>query len=605
MIRCAVSLALLAPLALAQTTAITGALVIDGTGAPPRAATVVIRGDRIESVGGEVPAGARVVQAEGLTLIPGLFDLHTHLPYSAAADAPNDWGKNLKAYLLCGVTSVVDFGTYPETFEPMRRLIRDGVVAGPRIHLAARMTTPGGHGAEGGRGDFFSLEVITPREARAAVRRVLPYKPDAIKVFTDGWRYGAAPDMTSMEEGTLAVIVEEAHKAGVEVLTHTVTLAKAKIAARAGVDVIAHGVGDDAADEELIALMKSRRTTYAPTMAVYEPADRRPRPPLLATLLDPVARRVLDRPRPPRPSDDDPRARRWRFLLGNVAALRRGGVSFGAGTDAGVTGAFHGWSTLRELQLLVEGGLTPLEAITAATSAAARAIRVDADRGTIAAGKLADLALVAGKPHENIADIVNVRRVFLGGRELDRDALAAAIATAELTPIPPRTVAALVDDMEGERTKLDTLRVNSTDSGHDKSRMTFGRTLRGPGNHALSIQAYMSEKARPFATMHLPLTRGAVEPADLTPYRGVTFEARGEGEYTLRLAGRSSRDAHGAPFRAGAAWRAVRVPFASLKPEPPAPEKAFDPRAVTALSFVLARPARSFVWLEIDNVRFY
>src|SRR4029078_2756754 len=96
--------------------------------------------------------------------------------------------------------SVVDFGTCPETVEPVRRLIRTGVVAAPRISLAVRITTPGGHGAEGGRGELFSLEVSTAREARAAVRRALSYQPDVIKAFTDGWRYGAAPDLSSMNE---------------------------------------------------------------------------------------------------------------------------------------------------------------------------------------------------------------------------------------------------------------------------------------------------------------------------------------------------------------------------------------------------------------------
>ncbi|HEY8458760.1 MAG TPA: amidohydrolase, partial [Blastocatellia bacterium] len=180
--------------------AIIGATVIDGTGAEPSKRTVVIRGERIEAVGPNVepPDGARRIAAEGMTLLPGLFDLHTHLPYSSTSGIANDWPKNLKAYLYCGVTSVVDFGAYGEMFEPMRRLIRTGTVAAPRISLAARITTPGGHGSEGGRGEFFSLEVSTAREARAAVRRALAYQPDAIKVFTDGWRYGAAPDMTSM-----------------------------------------------------------------------------------------------------------------------------------------------------------------------------------------------------------------------------------------------------------------------------------------------------------------------------------------------------------------------------------------------------------------------
>ena len=237
--------------------AIVGATVVDGTGTQPQRNTVVIRGDRIETVAPkvEIPTGAKIINAEGLTLMPGIFDLHTHLPYSSISGATSDWGKNLKAYLYCGVTSVVDFGTYPETFEPMRRLIRNGVIEAPRISLAARISTPGGNGAEGGRGDFFSIEVTTPREAQAAIRRVLPYQPDVIKAFTDGWRYGAAPDLTSMNEETLTALVAEAHKNGLEVLTHTVSLDKAKIAARSGVDVIDHGTGDKDVDEELIQLM--------------------------------------------------------------------------------------------------------------------------------------------------------------------------------------------------------------------------------------------------------------------------------------------------------------------------------------------------------------
>jgi imidazolonepropionase-like amidohydrolase len=256
--------------------AIVGATVIDGAGSEPAIATVLIRGERIIAVGPrvEVPSDARVIRGEGQTLIPGLFDLHTHLPYATAAGVIGDWPKNLKSYLYCGVTSVVDFGTYPETFEPMRRLIKSGTIDGPRLSLAARMTTPGGHGAEGGRGDFFSLEISTPREARAAVRRVLPYQPDVIKVFTDGWRYGVAPEMTSMDEETLTALVNDAHRHDLEVLTHTVTLEKAKIAARAGVDVIAHGIGNAPADDEIIQLMKAKGTTYAPTLAVYEPRGR-------------------------------------------------------------------------------------------------------------------------------------------------------------------------------------------------------------------------------------------------------------------------------------------------------------------------------------------
>src|SRR5262245_7542166 len=438
--------------------AVIGATVIDGTGAEPSKQTVVIRGDRIDAAGANVepPAGARRIDAEGMTLMPGLFDLHTHLPYSSVSGAAGDWTKNLKAYLYCGVTSVVDFGAYAEMFEPMRRLIRTGVVAAPRISLAVRITTPGGHGAEGGRGEFFSLEVSTAREARAAVRRALPYQPDVIKAFTDGWRYGAAPDMSSMNEETLTALVDDAHKNGLEVLTHTVTLERAKIAARAGVDVIAHGVGDRAVDEELFRLMKAKGTTYAPTLAVYEPRGRDILTPLLGAVLAPEARLAFVPPPKPqmRPADgsaengDPPRVRRWTILQNNTAALRKAGITFGVGTDSGVTGTHHGWATLRELQLLVAGGLTPIEAITAATGAAARAIKVDGDRGTIAPGKIADLVLVEGEPHKDIRDIEKVKRVFLGGREIDRGKLAREIAEPGLTPLPAVRARELLDDFE-------------------------------------------------------------------------------------------------------------------------------------------------------------
>lgn len=655
--------------------AFVGATVVDGTGREPYAGTVVVRGGRVEAAGPSVaaPAGARVIRADGQTLLPGLFDLHTHVPYATAPGVSGDWGKNLKAYLYSGVTTVVDFGTYPETFEPVRRLIASGAFEAPRVHFAARMTTPGGHGAEGGRGDFFTLEVLTPREARAAVRRLMPYRPDVIKVFTDGWRYNTAPDMTSMNEETLAAICDEAHRHGVEVMTHTVTLARAKVAARAGVDTLAHGVGDAQADEELARIMREKGTTYVSTLAVYEPRGRNLLSPLLSAVLEPL---VLAQIRPPltaEPPDDNERAlvqqqpaappagerpdsrpravesarrRRWQILLHNVSALKSAGVRIGAGTDAGVTGTHHGWASLRELELLVQGGLTPLQAVRAATLDSARALHVESERGSIEPGKLADLVLVAGEPHRRITDLARVSRVFLGGREVDRERLARDIASPAQTALAPVKLSELIDDFEGPprsggpfgvgavlrpdvgagggvrdpaapshataadtlRSDLGTLWVNATDGGHDHSQVLHGLTARGGRDHALTIMARMSSAERPFVRVQVPLTRGAVEPADARPWRGVRFDARGDGgAYRLVVPTYTVRDSayFQTDFAAAPSWKTVRIDFASLKqPETKTPA-AWTGADLLMLSFEIARPPGQFGWLEIDNVRFY
>jgi imidazolonepropionase-like amidohydrolase len=596
-----------------QVVAIRGARVIDGTGAPAQAATVIIRGSRIEAVGADVaiPPGARTVEAAGQTLIPGLFDLHTHLAASAVTGVGADWGKNLKAYLACGVTFVDDFSAYGEMFAPMRGLWAAGTVQGPRVNLAARISTPAGHGTEGGWGDFMTLETSTAEQAHAAMRTLLPNKPDVIKVFTDGWRYGAAPNLTSMNLETLAAIVADAHAAGIKVLTHTVTLEGAKIAARAGVDVLAHGIGDAAVDQELIDILKAKRTTYVPTLAVYENHQPSRVTPRALAVLDADSREAIARAvRAAARGDEETsaRTRRWRYLLDNVRRLHDAGIPIGVGTDAGMDGTYHGFATLRELELLVEAGLTPLDALTAGASVSARALGLDGERGTIAAGKLADLVLVDGRPDERIDDIEKTARVFLGGAELDPHALEAAIQSKEPASLPVHAIPRAIDNMERTdgRTLLNTLRVNSTDVGTDHSRLMFLPVVRSGRNHSLMVEARMAAKEHPYVRLEIPLTPGAVELADVSRYHGVIFEARGEGVFRLLVNSYGARagDPLASAFPAATGWRKIRIPFTSLRRRAggAAPESLRDWRA---LVFEIAGPAGSGAWLEIDNVGFY
>jgi imidazolonepropionase-like amidohydrolase len=587
---------------------IRGARVVDGTGAPARLLTVVIRGTKIAAVAPDaaVPAGARVIDAAGQTLMPGLFDLHTHLSASAATGLAGDWGKSLKAYLACGVTTVNDYATYGEMFAPMRQLLSSGAVAGPHVNMAVRMSTPGGHGTEAGWGDFMTLTAATPEQAHAQTKIALAYKPDVIKVFTDGWRYGMAPNLSSMNLETLSAIVQDAHAAGVKVFTHTVTLAGAKIASSAGVDVLAHGIGDADVDAELIAIMKAKGTVYVPTLAVYEfksgaaPAER------VAALLEPAVRETL--PSGLTAPEEPPERRiRWQHLTSSVKRLHDAGIPVALGTDAGMPGTFHGYSTLRELELLVESGLTPLEAIAAGTGVSARALAVDGQRGTIAPGMVADLVLVEGRPDERIADVVKTRRVFLGGSELAPAELEKAIQSTEMTALPEHHVSGMIDDMErGERTALGTLRVDGTDSGVDHSAMLMLPVVRDGGGHALLVAAQMAGKDRPYVRVEFPVTQGAISPADVSGSVGVSFDVRGEAAGRLLVQAYHVRgaDAYAAPFTPGAEWQTVKIPFASLKRRA-ADAGSWDAKDARALLFELGGTAGSSVWLELDNVRFY
>jgi imidazolonepropionase-like amidohydrolase len=595
--------------------AIRNARVVDGTGAPAVVETVVIQGNRIVAVGptAAIPPGSRTINAQGKTLIPGVFDLHTHLRTSGAG-LTADWGKTLAAYLACGVTSVNDYNEFGEMFEPMRRLVGSGAVAGPRLHLAIRMSPPGGHGAESGFGDMFTLEASTPAQAHFLMKGALQYQPDLIKIFTDGWRYGTSPSLPSMNEETIAAIVQDAHRAGVKVVTHTLTLENARLTVRAGVDSLVHGIQDKDVDEDFIRLIKKTGAGYVSTLAVYEPRDRSRIPeearrviePAILNLNAPAASRATAESAAS-PAAAESREARWKHLLHNDRALFDAGVTLGNGTDAGMF-VGHGWATLHELELKTQAGFTPLEAITIATSNSARILGVDRDLGSIQPGKLADLVLIDGKPDQDIRDIYKTAEVFKDGKEYRPEILEKEIGSEGMSPLPSHPVGALVDDFEREdgRTELGTLRTPGTDAGSDHSKILFVRMPRGANDHSLMVQVSMGPKENNFALLHIPLTPGGIELADIGKYKGVSFDVRGEGRYRLKLvtaAVRSGEDFN-APFEAGREWKTQRIDFDSLTRTGGAPLK-WQGRDVRELTFEISGPAGASRWLDLDNIRFY
>jgi len=565
--------------------AIVGANVFDGTGAAPKVETVLIHDGRIAEVGPslKVPSGFTRIDAAGEALVPGFFDLHTHwTPGGEPATTPAIANADVSA----GVTTVNDFNPAPESYEARRRWISK--LVSPHVNLCGRLSTPGGHGADWA--DTATTKwVNTPEAARVGVDAIVPYKPDCLgEVMTDGWRYGQSPNFTSMNEDTITALVDEAHKYHLPVLTHTLRVELGAEAGRAKVDVIAHAIQDQDLDDAAIQAIKQGGSFLAPTLAVYEPNK-------------PGSRQVND------PSD--PRyvqtMRKWNFALHNTKRLFDAGVPIAVGTDAGMPATLHGKATLREMELLVQAGLSPSAALIAGTANSARAMGELADRGTIEKGKRADLVLLKGKPWQNIHDVENTDRVFIDGALVFGPG---APPLNAVVPPPSVEIGALVDDFERAdgRSNLDTLVTTDPDGGLDRSVEIADIVSRSDGGHALSMIGKMSIKKSPQVGVILPLTKGSIQPADLRHYHGIKFDIRGDGDYELdlnTLAGPWNTNVTG-----GDRWQTIQIPFTQLKHAKGRAQFSADNWTgdnVTEVEVKALRKAGEKAWLEIDNVTFY
>ncbi|MDP3908241.1 amidohydrolase family protein [Novosphingobium sp.] len=575
------------PALLAQTNdrpvAITDATIFDATGREPFRGTVVIRSGRIEAVGPNVriPKGAVVIRAEGKALLPGFADVHTHWsPSGSPAALP----QIASAYVASGVTTVNDFHQQPEAFEPLRAWLR-GIVA-PHVNFVARISTPGGHGADWADTNTTKW-VATAESARRAVQALQPYRPDHIKVFTDGWRYGTLPEETSMNAETLGALTAEARKYGQRVLTHTVTVERGRIAANASVDIIAHSIQDALLDEATVAAIKAAGTFYAPTLAIYQlkPDDLDP-----GRKDDPVTRQ---------------RIRKWGFAQANLRTLFAAGVPIALGTDAGIGGARHGYSSLQEMELMVEAGLSPRAALLAGTANSALALGMADDRGTIERGKRADLLLIDGKPWETIADVHKIDRVLIDGRVAFGGGVKLPGGNFE-TALPAALAPQLIDDFERAdgRSALDTLRLADMDGGVERSAVVANRVPGAGGGAALAFAVQMSPKDKPEGGVLVPLSRGSVRPADARRFAGIRLNLRGAGQYAVvinTLAGKWT-----APVDATGTWSEVRVPFSAF-----APVRNRDGAAawrgdnLLEVGVVARREAGASAWAEVDNLGFY
>ncbi len=396
-----------------MTTAVRCGTLIDGTGSEPvRGATLVFEGDTIIAIdrGGEAPRDAEVIDAQHLTVMPGMIDCHVHFasqsswsiqerlltPYSLLiAHALN----NARITLEAGFTSVRDAAGAPRG---VKQAIDQGLFPGPRMRIAvSALSQTGGHGDStmpNGANIRPSIEmpmtVVDGIEGvRRATREVLRAGADQIKVHTSGGVMSPndEPGATGFSPDEIAALVYEARAAGKTVMAHAQATQGIKNAVLGGIDSIEHGIY---LDEETIEAMKQRGTYFVPTLVaplwVLRRAEKDPAsvPPYAVR----KAREVLD-------------DHRNSFRL----AVERG-VRIAMGTDTGV--GPHG-TNAEELLRMVEGGMTPMQAIVATTKTAAECTRIAHLTGTLEVGKRADLLAVDGDPLADVAILQDKERLSL------------------------------------------------------------------------------------------------------------------------------------------------------------------------------------------------
>lgn len=414
-----------------------GGTVFDGEHAGP--GTVVIAGDRVkEVVLGDPPRiTGEIVDVTGKTVLPGLIDLHVHLFAGAGPmhgpEGPDHAAEHLKATLRAGVTSFLDLGSPSRQIFAYRSRLAAGALLGPRLFaVGPLLTRTGGHpcyaGSPPGDGCLF---IDGPSDVARAFALLVPAKPDLVKIVIEG---GAVKPLPRLTEPSVAALQEAVLATGLRIIAHVSAAADMEDALAAGVTRFAHVPIEDRITPALAAALAARGAVVVPTLAVSDafarvahhtltelddpalgddvPAD------VIAELRDPAQLTYMTSP------DYQARTTTWRAnALANLRTLQSAGVTLAAGTDAGNAGTFHGLAMARELGLYVEAGLTPRQALVAATRAAADVLRRP-DLGRLAPGATADVLVVDGDALADIGAVGHVSRVYKAGVLVDRAALA-------------------------------------------------------------------------------------------------------------------------------------------------------------------------------------
>lgn len=392
-----------------------GRVITDADKPAQGPSTILVTDDRITSITpgrGEAPAGAEVIDLGDKTLLPGLIDLHVHLTGDPGGDFrgeavdPDEWGvvvgvKNAGITLRAGFTTVREAGSAQYTAFSLRRGTTAGFIEGPRIIAAGpALSIVGGHGdVTGFREDVHDVldqgyTCTGAVECAEKVRKASRAGADIIKITATG---GVLSQQGRGLEGhfstaELQSIADTAHSLGLKVMAHAHGARGIESAAAAGIDTIDHGTF---ADDAALKVMKAKGTYLVPTLMAFEGIRER----LGKGVYTPTVEQKV------------------RMTLGDVgkavARAKALGVPVAFGTDAGV---FEHGRNGGEFALLVKAGLTPREAIAAATTVAAKALSMESEIGRIAPGMSADLIAVSGDPLADVRTLEKIDWVMARGR---------------------------------------------------------------------------------------------------------------------------------------------------------------------------------------------
>ena len=400
----------------------------------------------------EHPPGTERYDLADHTVLPFLHNLHGHVGYldgaqmSAAHYTRENVLEDLDRYVYYGVGSVAVRGTdVGDIAFQIREEQRNGALDTARLLTAGRgITRPNGFPTRIAALSNVPYQVANEEEAREAVRELAAQDVDFIKVWVDDdrrvtgqvFRFGRLTNDYSttpkLSPAIYGAVIDEAHQNNIRVVAHVRYLADARNLVSAGIDGLVHSIRDRSVDQALIDAMLENDVFYVPTLTAHQAAfiyADEPEWLREGFIRESVSGAVIGRLSSRGivgSMQGDPNLGDWRRefdnAMENFKSLFDAGVRVGLGTDSGAENIFPGYFEHREMELMVEAGITPLEAITIATQGSAQILGLE-DTGTLEVGMRGDFIVVPNRPLEDIQETRNIAEIFRGGQRLERSTM--------------------------------------------------------------------------------------------------------------------------------------------------------------------------------------